>query len=307
MYELSNLQQVVLGLKNYYDVHKKYPSTLSDLVNKDGSIEISKGGLVVLGNKANQEKFFGKMKYAPSSDSQHYLLSLTLQLTKNLHGFTEGGPYSPLTEVIYGVNCVDPYLYCVADEKTKTVGAPSKSEAVAVDTSNWKIYRDEKNGVEFKYPPDFTVEQNPLGGSAGDAFVYNFRYEFYPEYSSGGKTSKALTRYSNFSLLFHPNSVTAKSFGGAYVENITIGLVSYEKVQRDKNRREIFYFLRYPQSDKYIQIVYRPTIDTSDIGGLSAQPDYVSGVEVVRKNPKFLDYQSQIKVLNAILSSVKLF
>lgn len=188
------------------------------------------------------------------------------------------------------------------------------SEVVILDVSNWKTYRNEKNGLEFKYPSDFTVEKDSTlafsGGLTEDAFVYNFRHEFYPEYRSGTGFSRPLTRYYNFGLLFHPNSISAESFGGSYglhVENVKIGPVAYEKMQQDKNRRETYYFLRYPQRDKYIQIIYRPTIDKRDIGGLSVQPDYVSGLEAVRKDSRFLDYQEQIEILNSILSSVKLF
>ena len=45
----------------------------------------------------------------------------------------------------------------------------------------------------------------------------------------------------------------------------------------------------------------------ADIGGLAIQPDYVAGVEAVRKNQAFLDEKAQTEILNGVLASVKLF
>lgn len=171
-------------------------------------------------------------------------------------------------------------------------------------TADWQTYRSEEYGFEFKYPGNFNVEDTDIA-PPGEVFLYNYRYDFYPQYKGG---PGGLTRYSNFSLLFDFDSVSPEYFQSGQVKTYqkTIGSNVYTVVDLSPDfRREARYFLKVPNDAKHIQIIYRPTLDIRDIGGLVNEPDYVAGVDAIRNNPNFLDENQQRIILDQILSTFK--
>ncbi len=115
VFDITNLRGIALGLNLYYRNYKNYPKDLYSLINKDGNIETTVSLMVVGKDSDRQAEFFGKAQYKPSVDSQHYVLSTTLGLDKNLIDKVNNVPLEKTEGIIYGVNCSDPKIYCLTD------------------------------------------------------------------------------------------------------------------------------------------------------------------------------------------------
>lgn len=171
-------------------------------------------------------------------------------------------------------------------------------------TANWPVYHNEKYGFKFKYPADFSIEDKDIA-PPDQVVLYNYRYDFYPTYRGG---YGGLTRYSNFGLSFGAVSANTPQHYSTLgivksVANRTIGTNIYAEVDM-AGRHETRYLIK-DQKGGYAEFAYRPIIDKTDIGGLTNEPDYVAGVDVVRKNPSFLDENQQRIILDQILSTFK--
>lgn len=194
-----------------------------------------------------------------------------------------------------------PFTVSIAPISTPT---PMLSPTQTIDPlAGWQTYRNEKYGFEFRYPNDFHVEDVDVA-TPGEAFLYNYRYDFYPRYRGdpGG-----LTRFSNFSLSVNMDSVNSPEVYFARstmsTSQRTFGPNAYTEA-RFKDRHEIRYLIKNPNGS-YVELSYGPIIDTTDIGGLIYEPDYVAGVDVVRKSSDFLDEGQQRMILDQILSTFK--
>ncbi len=166
---------------------------------------------------------------------------------------------------------------------------------------SWKTYTNQKLGLEFRYPPTFTVETvDGYGPGNEDIVLYNYKTSFQADYPRN---------WSNFGLQFriYPPVPDIETSGRAsLVEKVVIGGVTYSKVRASNGGHGADYYVKSPSGTGDVDIKYSPIIDVSDIGALADQPDYVAGVNSIAKDPRFLDSTAQQKILNAVLATVQL-
>ena len=178
---------------------------------------------------------------------------------------------------------------------------PSATTPTSNNTVSWKTYTNEKLGLEFKYPPTFTVETvDGYGPGNEDVALYNYKTSFQADYPRN---------WSNFGLLFRvyptvPDIET--SVRAPLVEKVAIGGITYDRVRASNGGHGADYYLKSPSGTGDVAIKYSPIIDISDIGALGDQSDYVAGVNLIMKDSRFLDSTAQQKILNAVLATVRL-
>lgn len=115
--KIGNAKVVASGLNLYYKNHQTYPISLHDLIGSDGNIETESVGGVILGDKASQEKLFQGISYVKSTDSKHYVISVSLELSRD---WPERSPKfnSTVQGNQLGVSCSDKNIYCIIDSST---------------------------------------------------------------------------------------------------------------------------------------------------------------------------------------------
>ncbi len=103
---ITDVQMLSLDLKNYYKLRKNYPSDLEAFINDNSyserSVFISKDRI-------------SKYKYVVSSDRQHFIIYVTLSLSKDKIGLVNGKPIDTVRSNVLGVACSDPKIFCSTD------------------------------------------------------------------------------------------------------------------------------------------------------------------------------------------------
>jgi len=125
-FRVFTLEQIFFGLKQYHIDYGTYPAALQNLVDGDyGRIKYydseTNDAVMYLGNKVAQDKFFAGVRYVVSSDRQHYVISIALEIPKDQNTFKPQMSSKPMISAggtILGVQCSDKRTFCLRDEAT---------------------------------------------------------------------------------------------------------------------------------------------------------------------------------------------
>jgi len=177
--------------------------------------------------------------------------------------------------------------------------------SVAVDTSEWKTYRDPAGKFIFKHPENFVIKEQD-----GNIVVYNVTHETtFPDYPNF-----SFVTYANFHLDFNKGSINPMNLGTSLETKKTVigkvpylvlvqGASEYGIPQGATFQKGVAFYLQL-KNGSYVQITYEPTFDSCALNG-STRPECSTASNEVKNNPQFLAYEAQEKILLSILSTVE--
>lgn len=178
------LEQISLGLKQYYIDYKNYPASLQNLVDEKGRIkyydpESIEGSFIILLTKTNQDEFFAGIAYKVSSDQQHYVLSTTLKISKDQNTFKRqesSGTMLSAEGSILGVNCSDKNVFCIREDLTsqssnQTSGIVMVSGPISLaagQVGTWKVSESGATRFAVIWPDGSPVSVSEGSGIPND-------------------------------------------------------------------------------------------------------------------------------------------